>query len=243
MADEVKMGVEAESDRIAKASELDSVPCLLWDVDGTLVDTTELISASLGHVYQKYYGRTLPDAERRALIGTPLSKQVRVFGPLEDFGIAEADILGDFIAYYEVHRERERILHDVIAILIEGKRRGLPTGLVTSKNREELANTLPRLGIADYVDFAVTADDIPHPKPAPDGILLALDYFAIPADRRPNAFYIGDTVHDMHAASAAGVRGVGVTWGAALPESLAATNPYAVCTTPEALHALLFPGS
>lgn len=217
-----------------------TVPCLLWDVDGTLVDTTELISASLDHVYQKYYGRTLPDAERRALIGTPLSKQVRVFGPLEDFGIAEADILGDFIDYYEVHRASERILHDVIAILIEGRRRGLPTGLVTSKNREELANTLPRLGIADYVDFAVTADDIPNPKPAPDGILLALDHFAIPAGLRPNAFYIGDTVHDMYAANAAVVRGIGVTWGAALAESLAATNPYAICTTPDSLRSLLF---
>src|SRR5678815_5868392 len=112
---------------------------LLWDVDGTLTDTTALIAESLDVIYRKYFGRSLPFEERRALIGIPLKKQIRVFGELEAFGIDESAIMDDFIAHYETQKQREKILYEVIAVLIEGKQRGFPTALVTSKNHEELA--------------------------------------------------------------------------------------------------------
>lgn len=214
--------------------------CLLWDVDGTLVDTTTLITDALDHVYQKFYHRTLSLDERRAIIGTPLKKQVRVFGDPEQFGTDEQTVIEDFIVYYEAHRDRERVLDDVTALLIEGKQRGLPTGLVTSKNREELDNTLPRLGIADFIDLAITADDVAHPKPDPEGIRTALLRFGLAGDHAANACYIGDTVHDMRAAKAAGVRPIAVTWGAAPRHSLEDEQPVALCDTPTTLRQLLF---
>ncbi len=213
--------------------------CLLWDVDGTLTDTTALIADALDHVYGTFYGRTLPYDERCALIGTPLKKQIRVFGEPEAFGTTEQSVMDAFIAFYEDNREQEKIFTDVLEVLKDGKRLGIPTGLVTSKNREELSNTLPRLGIADYIDLSVTADDIAHPKPAPDGLLLSLRHFAIPAERIPAAYYIGDTLHDMRAAHDAGVQGVGVTWGAAGRSRMALeAPPHIVHTAPE-LRALL----
>jgi pyrophosphatase PpaX len=213
---------------------------LLWDVDGTLTDTTALIADALDHIYQRHFHRTLPYEERRALIGTPLKKQIRVFGELEAFGVDEQAITEDFIAYYEANRSRERILEQVIAVLIEGKQRGFPTALVTSKNREELANTLPRLGIAGCIDTAVTADDVSHPKPDPEGLRLALSRLNLPPDRIALAVYIGDTVHDMRAAKAAGVQGIGVTWGAAGRTLLKLEALPFLCDTPEELRSLLF---
>ena len=213
--------------------------CLLWDCDGTLIDTTSLIVESLDFIYQKHFARTLPEAELRALIGTPLKKQIRVFGELEALGVAEEAITEDFITYYEAHRSQERILEEVIAVLQEGKRRGFPTGLVTSKNDAELANTLPRLDIAAYLDVAITADNVIHPKPAPEGILLALQQLAIPQEMFSQAVYIGDTIHDMQAARAAGVQGIGVTWGAATHAQLSAESPVAICDIPQELHTLL----
>jgi pyrophosphatase PpaX len=210
-------------------------------VDGTLIDTTTLIAESLDHIYRTYYERTMPFEERRALIGTPLKTQIRVFGEPEEFGTDEATVMDAFITYYEANRHRERILTDVTALLIEGKQRGMPTALVTSKNDEELANTLPRLGIADYVDFAVTADGVQNPKPDPEGLRLALSHFAIPAERIPDVVYIGDTAHDMKAARGAGVRGVGVLWGAGTRPVLEAETPFIICETPEDLSRLLFP--
>ena len=214
---------------------------LLWDIDGTLIDTTALIVASLDFVYKRYFGRTLPADDIRALIGTPLYKQIRVFGELETFGVDERAIMADFIAFYEANRNQERILEDVTAILIEGKQRGLPTALVTSKNQEELDNTLPRLHIAEYVDFAITADDVTHPKPNPEGMRLVLSRLNIPAEHAASAVYIGDTVHDMQAAHAAGVQSIGVTWGAAGRARLQAESPTHLCDTPAELRRLLFP--
>jgi HAD superfamily hydrolase (TIGR01549 family) len=212
----------------------------LWDVDGTLIDTTALIAASLDYIYRKYFGRSLPHDELRALIGTPLKKQIRVFGELEAFGVEEQAITDDFITYYETHRSRERILEEVLAVLIEGKRRGFPTALVTSKNDAELENTLPRLGVAGYVDAVISADAVAHPKPDPEGLRLALSRLALLPDRIPEAVYIGDTVHDMRAARAAGIRGIGVTWGAAPRALLAAESPFLLCDTPGDLRRALF---
>jgi HAD superfamily hydrolase (TIGR01549 family) len=215
-------------------------PCLLWDVDGTLTDTTTLIAEALDHIYQKHYGRTISFDERRALIGTPLKAQIRVFGEPESFGVDPQQVMADFIAYYEANKHRERNFTEVLEALIEGKKRGFPTALITSKNREELDNTLPRLGIANYVDFAVTADDVARPKPDPEGIRQALTRFAVPNERVPFAFYTGDTIHDMKAAKGAGVRGIGVTWGAATRPQLLDEGAFAICDTPEELRAILF---
>jgi HAD superfamily hydrolase (TIGR01549 family) len=213
---------------------------LAWDCDGTLIDTTALIIRSLDHIYTRFYGRSLPEPDLRALIGTPLKSQIRVFGEPSDFGVDEAEITEAFITYYESHRAEERILHAVTAILIEGKQRGYPTALVTSKNLEELANTLPRLGIEPYLDVTITADDIPRPKPAPDGLLQAMSLLDAGPEVAQNSFYIGDTVHDMEAATGAGLQGVGVIWGAAGADSLRAAGARYVCRTPDELRALLF---
>lgn len=218
-----------------------TLSAILWDVDGTLIDTTALITDALDFIYRKYFGKHLPYDERRALIGIPLKKQIRVFGELETFGIEEAAITEDFIVFYETHRDRERILADVIAILREGKRRGLPTGLVTSKNREELENTLPRLELAGAVDLIISADDVARPKPDPEGLRLALARFAIAPEQAASAVFIGDTTHDMQAARLAGVRGIGVTWGAAIRSRLESESPAHIVDTPAELHALLFP--
>jgi HAD superfamily hydrolase (TIGR01549 family) len=215
------------------------IACLLWDVDGTMVDTTELIVSSLDYIYRKYYHQTAPEAAIRGLIGTPLRKQIRFFGDPADYGTTEEAVTQDFIQYYEQNRDRERVLPEVTELVNAGFAKGIPTGLVTSKNREELSNTLPRLGIAGSVQVAVTADDVVHPKPAPEGILLALQRLDIPVNRRLNAVYIGDTVHDMRAGGDAGVKTIAVTWGAATTEMLKAVSPTVICADFRQLHALL----
>jgi HAD superfamily hydrolase (TIGR01549 family) len=211
---------------------------LIWDVDGTLTDTTALIIESLDFTYRRHFGRTLHESELRALIGTPLKIQIRVFGDPEALGVDPQAAMDDFVQHYERNKARERILEPVIALLIRGKREGFPTALVTSKNHEELDNTLPRLQIADYVDFAITADDVRNPKPDPEGLEMALARFGILGR---SAFFIGDTVHDMRAARCAGVCGIGVTWGAATRAQLEQERPVAICDTPQELELFLFP--
>ncbi len=219
--------------------DLREIACLLWDVDGTMVDTTDLIVSSLDHIYRKYYRQSASPEVIRGLIGTPLRKQIRYFGEPEDFGTSSETVMKDFICFYEQNRDRECILPEVTNLVKEGYARGIPTGLVTSKNREELSNTLPRLGIAASVGIAITADDVTNPKPDPEGILKALDHLQIPQLSRSKAVYIGDTVHDMLAGIQAGVKTIAVTWGAASTDMLTRVGPTALCNTFDELRNLL----
>ena len=207
----------------------------LWDVDGTLIDTTKLIVAALDHVYCTFFGRTMEPERIRGIIGIPLREQVAMLGAPEDFGTSVALMESAFIQFYEANREMERIIPEAVEALVAGKRAGFRTALVTSKNDEELANTLPRLGIAPYVDAIVSADDVRNPKPDPEGVRLALNRLN---SQPAKAIFIGDTVHDMRAGGAAGVRRCAVTWGA-VRSRLLEENPEYICDSPGELASTL----
>ncbi|HSV72357.1 MAG TPA: HAD-IA family hydrolase [Chthonomonadales bacterium] len=231
-------GGRARSDVAAPlAPRLEPPPrALLWDIDGTLIDTTDLIVAALDHIYLTFLGRSAPRDELRALIGIPLFRQVRWFGDPAMRGANAADMEAAFISYYEERRHDERLIAPAIDALVRLRRLGLPTAVVTSKNRQEIANTLPRLGIASSVDVVVTAEDVRCPKPDPEGVLLALDRLGVPASE---SVFVGDTLHDLRAGRGAGVRVCAVTWGAATRDSLAAEAPDALCDHPGMLAHLL----
>jgi HAD superfamily hydrolase (TIGR01549 family) len=205
---------------------------LLWDIDGTLIDTTQLIVSALNHVYQAFLNCSLPPDDARAIIGIPLRQQVAYFGPPEDFGTTAEALEAEFIHYYEANRHQEQVLSEAVDALIAGSRAGIRTALVTSKNDEELANTLPRLGIANFVQTIVSADQVRNPKPDPEGVILALQRLGV----TPNvAVYVGDTVHDMRAAASAGVSRCAVSWGAAPRDTLFRESPEVVCDHPSDL--------
>ncbi len=212
------------------------IKALLWDIDGTLIDTTRLIVSALDHVYRTFSGRTLPPDEIRAIIGIPLREQVAILGLPESFGTTATAMEDEFIRYYESNRHLETVIVEAVNTLIAGKRAGFLTALVTSKNDEEVSNTLPRLGIAEFVDAIVSADQVRNPKPDPEGVLLALERITTIAD---DALFIGDTVHDMRAARAAGVRRCAVTWGAAPREILLAEGPEFLCDRPSELPSVI----
>lgn len=209
---------------------------LLWDIDGTLIDTTHLVASGLDHVYRKFLDRTLPYDEIRAIIGMPLREQIRIFGDPESMGINAAEMEAEFIRYWEARRDEERPIPQVIKALKAGRKAGRRTALVTSKNRAELANTLPRIGVGDCVEAIVSADDVLNPKPDPEGVLLALARLGA---RPEDALFIGDTVHDMRAGHSARVRRCAVTWGAAPRTLLVAELPEMICDDPGELPALL----
>jgi HAD superfamily hydrolase (TIGR01509 family) len=213
---------------------------LLWDVDGTMIDTTVLIASSLGYMYRKFYKVEVPFDELRGLIGLALFEQATLYGDPAEHGTDLQTVMDDYIRHYEARKHEEVILQPVVEVLIEGKRRGFPTALFTSKNDEEISNTLPRLGIANYVDAIVSADSAPRPKPNPDGLLLAMERLNISPADAGRCLFIGDTVHDLKAGRAAGVRTVGVTWGAAGRKRLEAEQPDFLCDDTDELRRCLF---
>ena len=209
---------------------------LLWDIDGTLIDTTDLIVSSLDSVFQRFLGRSLPYKQLRALIGIPLREQVTALGDPRAHGVDPRHMEQEFVRIYESGKHLERVITPAVEALVCASREGAPTALVTSKNRQEIANTLPRLNVAPYVQVIVCADDVRRTKPDPECVRLALDRLGVDAR---DALYIGDTVHDMRAAAGAGVPRCAVLWGASSREELEAEHPEYVCEKPEDLSGLL----
>ncbi|HZZ85029.1 MAG TPA: HAD-IA family hydrolase [Anaeromyxobacteraceae bacterium] len=193
---------------------------VLFDLDGTLVDTIEFILSSVRHTFDGYRGRCPTDAEWIAGIGTPLR------GQLADFALAPADVeplLERYRAHQRLHFERMTRPYDGAVEVVRGlKERGHPLAVVTAKLQEPAERAVRLIGIADCMDAIVSADSCPRNKPHPDPVLLALSRL----DRGPEeAVFIGDSPHDIAAGNAAGTASAAALWGACSREVLVAARP------------------
>lgn len=180
--------------------------CVLFDLDGTLLDTTELIIGSLTHALQDYVGRPIPRQEIVDLIGRPLVEQMRVYAPEEDVPGLSARCL----EYYEAHRDREVLYDGALDVLDLCRELGLDVGIVTSKNRREILGVFDRLPLLERVDTYVCSEDTSRPKPFPDPVNLARARLGAPAEQ---TLFVGDSVYDIRCGKAAGVRTAAVLWG------------------------------
>lgn len=217
---------------MSKELSLCNFKAVLFDVDGTLVDSMGKIVNGLGDAYEKFTGNRLDEATIRSLIGLPLNVQLKNHGKPN----ASDDEMDEMIQYtisrYEQHRHLERELLPAIESLRLCHQAGLKTALVTSKNAAEMELFVPHFSGMEYVDASVTASDVARPKPEPDCVLLACDLINVaPQD----ALYIGDAIFDIQAARAAGATPVAVAYGSAAPQDLEKEKPALLLETPEAL--------
>ncbi len=211
------------------------MPPLLFDLDGTLVDTIDLIVASFRHVLED-------------LAGHPLTRQeiIDLFGPTEPAiidrfaGPEQRQAAHDrFFEHYEQNHDRLVTLFPGIPELVrEAAERGHPMAVITNKGRRTTAITLEKCGLAPYFPVVVTGDDVARPKPDPEGIRLALARLGTGPAR---AWYIGDSPVDVLAGRGAGTRTCAVTWGGVHPqEETLAQGPDALCRTADDLRRLLW---
>lgn len=179
---------------------------VLFDLDGTLVDSGAMILASFRHATRTVLAREIPDEELVAAVGgTTIHDQMRTF---------DAERVEELVdAYREhnapLHRELEAFegVDDLLETLAA---EGRTLGIVTSKRRRTLDLALDVLGIRRFFDTVVTTDDTARHKPHPEPVLLALKRLgADPAE----AAFVGDSPFDVAAGKAAGVYSAGVTWG------------------------------
>jgi pyrophosphatase PpaX len=203
-------------------------PVVLFDFDGTIVDSGAMILASIRHATKAVLERDLSDAELLAAVGTPLREQMLLL---------DAERADQLVDVYRAHNEP---LHEalepcegMVDALRRLKREGRRLGIVTAKRRGTVELAFAVLPLRRYFDAVVAAEDSDRHKPAPDPLLTALDRL----DAQPSeAAYVGDSPFDVAAARAAGVFAVAVTWGGIhAEESLRAEDPDAIVSTPEEL--------
>ena len=180
---------------------------VLFDLDGTLVDSIALLLASMRHTFQGR-NRQPSDAEWIEGIGTPLPKQLT--------------------PYVESDEDRERLVnryrtfqlenHDKLMARYEGVidtlallyQRGHPMGVVTSKGNAMMERGLKFIGADDYIEVAIGYDSVHIHKPDPYPVKAALE--KLEYDNH-EAVFVGDSPHDIKSGNAAGVITVAALWG------------------------------
>jgi pyrophosphatase PpaX len=181
-------------------------PVVLFDLDGTVVDTGAIILASMRHAAETVLGEDYSDDELLAAVGGPgLEAQMHALDPSR---------VDELVRVYRAHNEP---LHDTIAVcegmdlvLDELRDRGHRLGVVTAKRRATVDLAFARVPIEHLFETVVGGEETPEHKPHPAPLLLALERLgAEPAE----AAYVGDSPFDMQAAKAAGLYAVGVSWG------------------------------
>jgi len=193
----------------------------LFDFDGTLVDTTEMIFQSMRHATSSVLGReNFTREELLANVGQPLPRQMEILDA------EKAELL---LEAYRAHHEEH---HDALIGEFPGvdealyrlRTAGVRIVVVTSKRRRSVEMALEKFpGLDLVVDLFVTMEDTtehkPHPEPLLKGLELAGD---VPKDK---AVYVGDSPFDVQAAQAAGLSSVAVSWGAFSEDTLREAEP------------------
>lgn len=180
----------------------------LFDLDGTLIDSVELILRSYRHTLRIHRGMVPPDALWLKGLGTPIRVQLRQW--TEDPAEIE-EMAATYSVYNLEHHDALVRAYDGIVSAVRGlKEDGKRLGLVTSKVRSGAVRGLKVAGLESAFDVIVGADDVRHPKPHPEPVLMALEQLgAEPGD----AVFIGDSRHDLESGRAAGVKTAAALWG------------------------------
>ncbi len=181
-------------------------PVVLFDLDGTVVDSGSIILASMRHATREVLGRDFGDAELMQAVGGPgLEAQMAVFAP---------ERVDELVQVYRAHNEP---LHEELVacagmedVLVRLHAEGRRLGVVTAKRRSTVELAFAQVPVAHLFETVVGGDETEKHKPDPEPLLLAAQ--RMNADPAETA-YVGDSPFDIRAARAAGMHAVAVTWG------------------------------
>jgi pyrophosphatase PpaX len=179
---------------------------VLFDLDGTLIDSGAAILASFHHATETVLGRRFADDVVMASVGGHgIRRQMAAFDP------DRVDELVDAYRAHNLDRYRQiRLFPGIDAVLERLRDDGRKLGVVTVKSRVTVELTFQLLPLGSFFKTIVTGDDVEHHKPEPDALLLALERLGTEAG---SAAYVGDSPFDIEAAKAAGMGAIAVTWG------------------------------
>lgn len=204
---------------------------VVFDLDGTLVNTLELIVQAFQHAHERVAGEHVDPETAKSWMGRSL---VDIFG---DGPRAEA-LLNAYQEFNLANLETMQHSYEgVVDLLRDLSAAGVKVGIVTSKGRDEAVRSVAASGLTGLVELTTTLEETVLHKPHPDPIHHARR--KLDARDEPTV-YVGDAIWDVRAAAAAGIDQVAVAWGASSAEALAAENPsHGVVETVDELRDLL----
>ncbi|HBJ01084.1 MAG TPA: pyrophosphatase PpaX [Lysinibacillus sp.] len=182
-----------------------ALKALLFDFDGTLLNTNELIIQTFMHVLNERFPGQFSPKDCLKFIGPSLKQTFNDIAPGE-----EEALIAKYRAWnIEHHDELVSQYPDVVSTLEQLKAQGILLAIVSTKRNDTIDRGLSILGAAHLFDVRIGTDDVKNVKPDPEPVLLALERLGIDKD---DAIMIGDNSHDIEAGHRAGVRAAGVAW-------------------------------
>ena len=185
-----------------------AIRTVLFDLDGTLIDSVRLILDSYHHTLATHGLPPRSDDEWLAGVGTPLAAQFAAWR--DDPRTLEA-LIATYREYNLKHHDRMVTVYPGVVQVVRALRDGgIATGLVTSKNRAGALRGLTLVQLETLMDVMVCADEVENPKPHPEPVEKAVRLLRAEPS---TTVYVGDSIHDMQSGRAAGVRTAAVLWG------------------------------
>ncbi len=198
-----------------------STKCLLFDLDGTLLNTNNLVLESLKYTIKTHMDKDMADSQLYRYFGQPLVEIMENLNPLK----AEAMV--------ETYREYSAVKHDnltevfpqVPETLKELKKKGILTAVVTSKIKRLAYRGLGLFQLEDYFDVCVAFEDTEKHKPDPEPVLKAMELLGV-SGFNDDVIMVGDSPYDIMCANSAGVTSAVVEWSLHPAEVLQACKPH-----------------
>ena len=207
---------------------------ILFDLDGTLIDSVRLILDSYHHTMRTHGLPARTDDDWLQGLGTPLTVQFADWG--SDPKTLQA-LIATYRSYNLEHHDRMVTVYPGIVEAVRSIRSaGVRTGLVTSKNRQGALRGLGLAKLETMMDVLVCADEVENPKPHPEPVEKAVRLLGgVPRE----TIYVGDSIHDMQSGRAAGVLTAAALWGPFGRSHLKGAAPDYWLEEPEDLRTLL----
>jgi pyrophosphatase PpaX len=197
---------------------MNHIHTILFDLDGTLLDTTDLIVSAFQHVVRQHLNREITKEELVPNFGKPLIEAMEEISP----GQSEF-LVSQYRNYNRIHHDSMvQIFPDVVSTLEELHKKGIKMGIVTSKVRKTALQGLKLFNLDYLFDVFVGYEDTTIHKPNPEPVLFALKQVGVDAG---NALMVGDSPHDIVSAKRAGTKTAAVTWSSFPLEVLKAEEP------------------
>ncbi len=206
---------------------------VLFDLDGTLIDSIELIRQSYAHTLREHRDFEPPMDFWLQGLGRPLRWQFAHF--TQDASEIEAMVATYRAFNLEHHDAMVTAFPGAVAAVQRLRDRGVELAIVTSKMRAGARRGLEHCGFGSLFDVIVGADDVSNHKPHAAPVLLALEQLGVSPE---HAVMVGDSPHDLASGRSAGARTAAVAWGPFPREQLLATAPDYWLETPDRIATL-----
>lgn len=181
-----------------------TIKTVLFDLDGTIIDSNELIINSFEYTF-KQYNHVLTREELIQFNGPPLRETFENV----DFDRADEMIKTYQAHNFENHKEYIQLFPNVIETIKRLKDNNIAIGIVSSKTHKGILLGLELTGLRSYFETIVGIDDVVHPKPHPESVVKAMNELD---GKIPSTIIVGDNYHDIQAGKNAGIRTAGVAW-------------------------------